>query len=179
MSAARALGRTAADDRIVTATTVAAPCPLPHAIDESDPADLVLALNVAAHHGEVSATLRELLELLGRKRITDAALDDLEDLLDDAGVRTHARLDRLQLDSELRLSRDHAIPEFELRAHVDASGPWSMPLQDLLRAFDRSRLTDRAGAEITEALEYVDLISDPPIESAEAHDTVTIRRRQL
>ncbi len=175
-SAAHSLGEIETADGAAGESRAELRGPEPHAIDESDPADLVLALNVAAHHGEVSATVRELLELLGRKRLTDAALDDLEDLLDDAAVRAHSRLDQLQLDDSVRLTRDHVIPEFELRAHVDSSGPWTMPVHDLLRIFDRSKLTDRARTEITEALEYADLTTDPPIDDIGPDDRITIRR---
>ena len=55
----------------------------------------------------------------------------------------------------------------------------TMPsLRDLLRAFDRHKLTSRALTEIGEALDYTDLATDPPFETVDADDQITIRRTE-
>lgn len=150
--------------------------PSPHAIDDNDPPDLLLALNVSAHHGEIVLSVRELLEVLGRKKLTQAARDELEDIIDDAGLSCSPHVDKLDFDGQIQLTRQEVIPEFALRAHVDASGPWTLPVEDLLRAFDRSNLTARARTEIAEALEYVDLTAEPSMSEVEANDDIVIRR---
>jgi HEAT repeat protein len=141
-----------------------------------DPADLALALRVAACHGELEMTVRELLEVFGRKRLTDAAVDDIEDVLDEAGLRSDPIPRKLELDSRVRLIRESVIPEFALRAHVDDSGPWTMSVDDLLRAFDRSKLTPRARTEIVEALDYAGLDTEPSLAGAEHGQRITIKR---
>jgi len=129
---------------------------------------------VAAHHGEISVSVRELLDVLGRKRRTSAAVEAIETMLMDAGLRAEPSPRKLDISGELRLIRTEVIPEFEIRAHIDASGPWRLPARDVLRAFDRS--TDRTRIEIAEALEYADLVTDPPVRSVEPDGQITIRR---
>ncbi|MDQ6838047.1 MAG: HEAT repeat domain-containing protein [Actinomycetota bacterium] len=152
------------------------PQPATHAAEESDPPDLRLALLVAAHDGAVTMTVRELLVWLDRKILTGAALDEIEDTLIEAGLRCRPRVDDLDINGEVTLSRHEGIPEFELRSHVDALGPWTMAVRDLLRAFDRHELTSRACTEIAEALEYADLTTDRSLEEIDVEDLITIRR---
>jgi HEAT repeat protein len=158
------------------ATIVPVDSPLPHAIDEADPPDLVLALNVAAHRGEITVSVHELLDLLGRKRLTSAAVEAIEAVLYDAGLRAEPSLRKVDISGRLRLIQTDVIPEFAIRAHVDASGPWTLTVLDLLRAFDRSRMTDRARIEIAEALDYADLAPDPSISSVTTEGQITICR---
>jgi hypothetical protein len=157
-------------------STVADAPPLPHAIDDADPPDLVLALNVAAHRGAITVSVHELLEVLGRKRLTGAAVDAIETVLDEAGLRADPSPRKLDISGALRLTQTHVIPEFSIRAHIDASGPWTLPVRDVLRAFDRSRLTDRARIEIAEALQYADLVTDPSVSTVGVDGQITIRR---
>jgi hypothetical protein len=152
------------------------PEPTAHAAEESDPFDLRLALLVASHHGAVTMTVKELLQWLDRKILTVAALDEIEDILTDAGLRCQPRIDDLDINGDVTLVRHEGIPEFELRAHVDTFGPWTMPMHDLLHAFDRHKLTSRARTEIAEALEYADLETEPSLTVVGADDQITISR---
>lgn len=173
--ATEALARLDGSARPASADT-SEPEPVPHAAEDSDPPDLRLALLVAAHHGAVTMTVRELLQWLDRKILTGAAMDEIEDTLADAGLRCHPKIDDLEINGELTLIRHESIPEFELRAHVDALGPWTMSVRDLLRAFDRHKLTPRARTETAEALEYADLTTTPAIAGVGPDDQITITR---
>jgi hypothetical protein len=145
---------------------------------DHDPADLVLAVQVSANHGMLEMTVRELLAVLDRERLTQAALDDLDHTLYDAGLDSDPRVDDLDLNGSVRLTRHEVIPEFELRVHVDHSGPWTLPVVDLLRAFDRAKLTDRARADIADALQYSGLTCQPPVQSVGHDDSITLSRAQ-
>jgi hypothetical protein len=94
----------------------------------------------------------------------------------DAGLRAEPSPRKLDISGEPRLIRTEVIPEFEIRARINASGPWTLPAREVLRVFDRSRMTDRARIEIAEALEYADLVTDPPIRSVDPDGQITIRR---
>lgn len=159
-----------------TRANASEPEPVPHAAEESDPPDLRLALLVAAHHGAVTMTVRELLQWLDRKILTGAALDEVEDTLTEAGLRCHPKVDDLDINGDVTLIRYDCIPEFELRARVDTLGPWTMSVRELLRAFDRHKLTPRARSEIAESLEYADLTTAPSLAAVGADDQLTIRR---
>ncbi len=156
---------------VEAATPLSVPAP-----GDDDPADLVLAVQVSANHGMLEMAVRELLTVLGRERLTQAAVDDLDHTLYDAGLDSDPHVDDLDLNGSVRLTRREVIPEFELRAHVDHSGPWPMPVVDLLRAFDRAKLTDRARADIADALAYSGLTCQPPIQSVGHGDSITLDR---
>jgi len=165
-----------ADGSSSSVTSSSRPEPARLSVDAADPVDLTLALRVAAHHGELELSVRDLLDVFGRQRLTDAALDEIEDMLEQAGLRSDPDPSKLELNARVRLIREEAIPEFALRAHVDDSGPWTMSVTDLLRSFDRSKLTARARTEIAEALDYAGLDTDPPIVGADPDQELTIKR---
>jgi HEAT repeat protein len=150
--------------------------PVVPTLRDHDPADLVLAMEVSTNDGILDMTVRELLAVLDRQRLTDAALDELEQTLYDAGLRSDPEVEDLDLDRSVRLTRQEVIPEFELRSHVEQSGPWTLRVEDLLRAFDRSKLTDRAREDIDDALDYAGLSCNPSIRSVERDDSVTLSR---
>ncbi|HTZ62765.1 MAG TPA: HEAT repeat domain-containing protein [Solirubrobacteraceae bacterium] len=145
-------------------------------LSDTDPADLVLALQVSANHGAMGVPVRDLLAVFHRERLTQAARDDLDHTLYDAGLHCDPDVDGLELNGLARLTRHEVIPEFELRAHVEHSGPWTLPVADLLRAFDRTKLTGRARTDIAGALEYSGLACDPSIQIVEWDDSITLSR---
>jgi hypothetical protein len=164
--------------RVSASAEAKEPQPATHAVEESDPPDLRLALLVGAHNGSVTMTVRELLVWLDRKILTGAALGEIDRVFAEAGLRCHPKVDDLNINGKVTLIRHEGIPEFEIRGHVDALGPWTMSVRDILRAFDRHKLTLRARTEIAEALQYADLTAVPPLASVGSDDQLTIQRAE-
>jgi proteasome lid subunit RPN8/RPN11 len=140
--------------------------------------ELDLFLAAEANDGTLRLSVRE---LCARFAGLYDDLAELNELLDESGFDVHPSLDSASRDDIVELKVAEPPITFELRAQVDqaaatGSKPVTASVAELLNAVDRKRLTDKARDDIREALDEVELASEPDLSSVAIDDTVTLMR---
>jgi hypothetical protein len=138
------------------------------------PPDYVLSTRAALNGGSIDLSARELLQIFGRQHLTDKARDDIDKTLRDGGLRCQPQASRLLIDDRVRVTREKEVPEFHLRAEVDADGPVTKTMPELVHLFGHRRLTDKTRDEIEKCLRYVGLSADPRVMRADKDGIVVV-----